>query len=123
MRTMNELPAYVSLTSTEPGPVPEGALRWSGPMDPPAIGTDVIVRINGIGRSKVVAYAEHEGYLGVMTVAYNPPAFLLANFERMGKTRADYEREGALSFGAEIAPAPPSIASIFDPLPGQALIR
>jgi hypothetical protein len=42
---------------------------WSGAGEPPAVGSRVIVRINGIGPGTVTGYAVEGGYLGVMVQA------------------------------------------------------
>lgn len=105
MKTFTTVPAWIQNTPDQVGPLPDGVLLWSGPIAPPAIGSYVYVRINSIGVSRVVGYAEHDGYLGVMTVALNPPAFLLRNVAELGQTREEYDRLGALSFGAEIRTA------------------
>ena len=73
------------------------ALRWSGLMPVPAIGTDVVIRINGIGLSKVVGYGACNGYLGVMTVPYDPPRWWV---EQNG---IPSERNPSLAFGAELS--------------------
>lgn len=49
--------------------------KWSATFDPPAIGTEVIVRINAIGRARVTGYATYGGYLGVMVYPLDPPAW------------------------------------------------
>ncbi len=72
-------------------------LKWSASFDPPAIGTDVILSINAIGRAKVVGYAELDGYLGLMTVPYSPPAWWIEQNGRPG------EAAPALAFGAEVS--------------------
>uniref|UniRef100_C5CKG9 Uncharacterized protein n=1 Tax=Variovorax paradoxus (strain S110) TaxID=543728 RepID=C5CKG9_VARPS len=48
-------------------------IKWSAEFEVPAIGEDIAIRLNGIGRAKVVGYATYCGYLGVMTVPYSPP--------------------------------------------------
>lgn len=64
----------------------------------PAIGADILIRINDIGRAKVVGYASQDGYLGVMTVHYSPPAWW---GRQNGPANLD---NAALAFGAEISP-------------------
>lgn len=71
--------------------------KWSAPFDVPAIGEDVVIRMNQIGRARVVGYATVSGYLGVMAVPYTPPAWWVAQNGRPS------DRHPALAFGAEIA--------------------
>lgn len=73
------------------------AYRWSAVMAVPAIGTDVVIRMNGIGRARVVGYATVSGYLGVMTVPYEPPAWWVAQNGHPSEANA------ALAFGAELS--------------------
>lgn len=74
--------------------------KWSADFEVPAIGDDVVIRINGIGRAKVIGYATHGGYLGVMCVPYSPPAWWV---RQNGPASAE---NAALAYGAEISPAP-----------------
>ncbi|WPG38840.1 hypothetical protein [Variovorax sp. EBFNA2] len=79
-------------------PFAQDMFKWSADFDIPSIGDDVLIRINGIGRAKVVGYASQGGYLGVMTVPYSPPDWwTLQN----GPPSPD---NAALAFGAEISP-------------------
>ena len=66
---------------------------WSGKEPPPAIGTDIIIKINGIGKAKVVGYFVEDGWLGVMTQAEDPPAWYI---KQNGGNVVGY------AFGAEI---------------------
>ncbi|ATA53136.1 hypothetical protein CKY39_07870 [Variovorax boronicumulans] len=72
-------------------------IKWSAEFDVPAIGEDIVIRINGIGRAKVVGYATHGGYLGVMSVPFSPPDWWV---RQNGPPTLD---NAALAFGAEIA--------------------
>jgi hypothetical protein len=72
--------------------------KWSADFEVPAIGDDIVICLNGIGRAKVVGYATHGGYLGVMCVPYSPPAWWV---RQNGPASAD---NAALAFGAEISP-------------------
>ena len=83
--------------------------RWSSVLAVPAIGTDVVIRMNGIGRARVVGYATVSGYLGVMTVPYAPPAWWL---EQNGYPSG---ANAALAFGAELAL--PETSSVTGALP------
>jgi len=73
-------------------------LKWSAEFEVPAIGADILIRINGIGHAKVVGYATQDGYLGVMTVPYSPPAWWV---RQNGPPSIG---NPALAFGAEISP-------------------
>lgn len=75
----------------------KGQIRWSAAFEVPVIGDDIVVRLNGIGRAKVVGYATHCGYLGVMCVPYAPPKWWLS---QNGLANDD---NPALAYGAEIA--------------------
>lgn len=72
--------------------------KWSADFEAPVIGDDIVIRLNGIGRAKVVGYATHGGYLGVMCVPYSPPAWWV---RQNGPASAD---NAALAYGAEISP-------------------
>jgi hypothetical protein len=78
-------------------PFAQDMLKWSADFDVPSVGEDVIIRINGIGRAKVVGYASQNGYLGVMTVPYSPPDWWI---RQNGPPSPD---SAALAFGAEIS--------------------
>lgn len=75
--------------------------KWSADFEVPVIGDDIVIRLNGIGRAKVVGYATHSGYLGVMCVPYNPP-------EWWGRQNGPASAENAaLAYGAELSPIVP----------------
>lgn len=78
-------------------PFAHDMFKWSGDFDVPAIGEDVIIRVNGIGSAKVVGYATQNGYLGVMTVPHSPPDWWV---RQNGSPSSD---NAALAFGAEIS--------------------
>ena len=78
----------------------KGEIKWSAEFEVPAIGEDIAIRLNGIGRAKVVGYATYCGYLGVMTVPYSPPQWWVWQNGMPGLHNA------ALVFGTEIAPLP-----------------
>ena len=73
-------------------------IKWSAEFEVPAIGDDVVIRMNNIGRAKVVGYASHDGYLGVMSVPYTPPDWWAQQNSATGANHT------ALAFGAEISP-------------------
>lgn len=73
--------------------------RWSSPHEVPAIGDDIVIRINAIGRAKVVGYATVSGYLGVMAVPCSPPEWWVRQNGPAG------DHNAALVFGAEMTPA------------------
>lgn len=75
-------------------------LKWSAAFEASAIGDTVLIRLNGIGLAKVVGYATHGGYLGVMCVPCSPPAWWIR------QNGPASEGNAALAFGAEISPAP-----------------
>lgn len=72
--------------------------KWSADFEVPAIGDDIVIRLNGIGRAKVVGYAAQGGYFGVMCVPYSPPAWWV---RQNGPASAE---SAALAYGAEISP-------------------
>lgn len=82
MELLNELPEFVrALPGDE---VPEGAVRWSGKADPPAVGERFNVRVNGIGPAVAVGYYVDSGWLGVMCdVEKWPPHFAKQNGDNM----------------------------------------
>ena len=92
LQKFQELPGYT--TDRSPG---GGLLIWSGKAPPPAIGSDIQVRINGIGKCQVVAYASYGGYLGVMAWPYSPPQWWVEHNGTPGPDNA------GLVFGAEIS--------------------
>lgn len=89
--------------------VPGEHPMWSGVGCPPTIGERVVVRMNGCGPGVVVAYAVHEGYLGLMV--------------RLDEeTRPDFCRNQnpsnrpSLVFGAELQPSLACLYSLWDSL-------
>lgn len=78
-------------------PFAQDVFKWSADFEVPSIGDDVIIRINGIGRARVVGYASQGGYLGVMIVPHSPPDWWI---RQNGPPSPD---NAALAFGVEIA--------------------
>jgi len=79
--------------------------KWSAEFEVPAIGDDIVIRLNGIGRAKVVGYATHGGYLGVMCVPYNPPGWWV---RQNGSASAE---NAALAYGVEISLLPQTLTA------------
>ena len=96
---------HVTVPSYTRDPFAQDMLKWSADFEVPSIGEDVTIRINGIGRAKVVGYASQNGYLGVMTVPYSPPDWWT---RQNGPPSPD---NAALAFGAEISSIVPGEGS------------
>ncbi len=94
VRLHTTMPAYTR------NPLSKDMLKWSAQFDVPQVGQDIFIRINAIGRAKVVGYGAQDGYLGVMTVPYDPPGWWI---RQNGPPGAD---NAALAFGAEISLIP-----------------
>ncbi|MFV0678184.1 hypothetical protein [Variovorax sp. tm] len=75
-------------------------IKWSAEFEVPVVGDDIVIRINGIGRARVVGYATYGGFLGVLTVPHDPPPWWIRQNGPPGPDNA------ALAFGAEIALLP-----------------
>ncbi len=86
------LPAYTTDCNAA-----DDALIWTGPEPVPAIGSDVFVRLNSIGKAQIVSYASQGPYLGLMVWPYDPPVWWLA---ANGKPSPE---NAGLVFGREIA--------------------
>ena len=50
-------------------------LQWVSTKPIPAIGSEVNVTINGIGRSKVLKYFVEHGFIGLLVQPLNPPTW------------------------------------------------
>jgi hypothetical protein len=62
-KPIDTLPLYRRRVGAEK---PHRDALWTGYCEPPAVGTRVFLRINGIGPGTVTGYAVEGGYLGVM---------------------------------------------------------
>lgn len=51
------------------------SLQWVANKPLPAVGSEVTVRINGIGRSKVIRYYVEHGFIGLLVQPLNPPSW------------------------------------------------
>lgn len=75
-----------------------GALKWSGKGPIPAIGSEIEITMNGIGKATVVGYFMAPGeegtfYLGVRATPHNPPQWYV---DQNGENHAGHV------YGAEI---------------------
>lgn len=52
-------------------------LAWGSDKAIPAVGSEVNVAINGIGRSKVLKYFVEYGFIGLLVQPLNPPTWYL----------------------------------------------
>ena len=52
-------------------------LQWVTTKPIPAVGSEVNVKINGIGRSKVLKYFVEHGFIGLLVQPQDPPAWYL----------------------------------------------
>jgi len=48
-------------------------LQWVANKPLPAYGSEVTVKVNGIGRSKVLRYFVEHGFVGLIVMPLNPP--------------------------------------------------
>ena len=71
------LPAYEQAIRGENNEVlnPPGALKWSGDIPPPAIGTLIIITMNWVGPAEVTGYFEDGGWLGLRCTVLDPPSW------------------------------------------------
>jgi len=69
--------------------------KWSGKGEIPAIGSEVFVRMNGLGAATVFANQVVEGWLGLIVCFHEPPEWYF-------RQNRDANKPG-LVFGAEIA--------------------
>ena len=52
-------------------------LQWVANKPLPAVGSEVEVKINGIGRSKVLKYFVEHGFIGLVVQPQNPPTWYI----------------------------------------------
>ena len=52
-------------------------LQWVTNKPIPAVGSEVNVKINGIGRSKVLKYFVEHGFIGLVVQPQNPPTWYI----------------------------------------------
>ena len=52
-------------------------LKWVSTKPIPAVGSEVNVKINGIGRSKVLKYFVEHGFIGLVVQPQNPPTWYI----------------------------------------------
>ena len=50
-------------------------LQWVSTKPIPAVGSEVNVKINGIGHSKVLKYFVEHGFIGLLVQPLNPPTW------------------------------------------------
>lgn len=87
-------------------------LKWSGGRMAtiPEVNQKIWITMNGIGPAIVQGYFASDGFLGVMTKALNPPAWLKLQNEKGSKdmTKPLWYRMGiGCEFGTEIALSAP----------------
>lgn len=63
-------------------PIPDTSAKWSGKAPVPAIGEEVKVTMNSMGKGQVMSYFVEEGYLGCYVKLAKPPAW----FKKQNKT-------------------------------------
>ena len=63
--------AATTLYTTDDG----ATVRWASPLYPPAVGTEVAIIMNRLGKGKVISYFREFGWLGVTVQLDEPPAW------------------------------------------------
>ncbi len=89
-------------------------MMWSADFPLPAIGSRVFIRMNSIGWAVVKGYFESFGYLGVMTLPINPPAWLRAQQQEDKKDPKcpNWAKAGiGCEFGSELSLQEPDVAA------------
>ena len=70
----DSVPAYeTAISSGSTFTNAPGALKWSNPEAPPAIGTEIVVTINNCGPAVVTGYFTQGGFLGLRCKLHSPP--------------------------------------------------
>lgn len=104
-----ELPTYVS---PETSVFSSHEMMWSGKGPLPAIGDEIHVVMNNIGKATVKGYlASRYGFLGLMVLPHSPPAYLVKQREEDRKAGRfpDWWREGIICvYGMEIQQEEPA---------------
>lgn len=81
-------------------------LKWSATFALPEIGQRIYVTMNGIGYAEVKGYFSSDGYVGVMTLAENPPKWLVKQNarDRNDASKPRWYRDGiGCEYGVEIS--------------------
>jgi len=84
-------------------------LKWSAKFPLPQLGQRIYVTMNSIGWATVKGFFESAGFVGVMTLAENPPQWLKKQRESEKKepnykNRPQWVKDGiGCEFGAEIS--------------------
>ena len=76
-------------------------LQWVTTKPIPAVGSEVEVKINGIGRSKVLKYFVEHGFIGLVVQPTNPPDW----YKNQNKSTLDsalYDWDACHVFPAEV---------------------
>ena len=76
-------------------------LQWVSNKPLPAVGTEVEVKINRVGRSKVLKYFVEHGFIGLVVQPINPPDW----YKNQNKSTLDsalYDWEECHVFPAEV---------------------
>lgn len=108
MRVYGELPCEV--TNFQPAPEPEiinlpDGILWSGKSGIPAIGDEVLCKINNLGEGVVDGYVIACGkWLGLLVTLHNPPEWYKANSKRYG----GFPDASVIVYGAEVGPIMPT---------------
>ena len=77
-------------------------LQWVTTKPIPAVGSEVNVKINGIGRSKVLKYFVEHGFIGLLVQPVDPPEW----YRKQNASTTDsalYDWDACHVFPAEVA--------------------
>lgn len=89
---------YQAAAGTKSADIP-AAPKWSGDEEPPAVGTKILISMNGIGPAIVRGYFVECGWLGVLTEVLSPPDWWVKQNVKPGKPQPLSH-----AFGVEIKP-------------------